>query len=134
MGTLTAFLAAMDGMERPRGFINIVRKMIGMSVLSPPEYRYFMVGATNRADALDPALTRAGRFGRQIHVGFPDLEGRIITFRGYLKKVDHNLSDANIETIARDMDKGTGAKVKDAVNEALLLGFRDGRPRTFCGR
>jgi len=123
-GTLTAFLAGMDGMEEPRGMVNKLRKILGFPPLPPPNYRYFMVGATNRPSVMDPALKRAGRFGREIHVGFPDFPGLLETVQGYAGQFDHGLSDSDMERIARDMHRGTGAKVKDAFNEALLATFR----------
>lgn len=127
MGTLEAFLAAMDGMDTPRGLINRVLAALGFKPLPPPPYRYLMIGATNLPSKLDAALTRAGRFGRKIHVPYPDYDGRLQTFQGYLDKVKHSLSEEEVGRAARDMHRGTGADIEDAVNEALLVAFRDGR-------
>jgi ATP-dependent Zn protease len=127
MGTLEAFLSAMDGMDQPRGFINKVLNLLGLKPLPPPKYKYLMIGATNIPSKLDQALTRAGRFGRKIHVPYPDYQGRVDTFNGYFGKVSHQLTDEEIERLARDMHRGTGAEIEDAVNEALLVAFSDER-------
>ena len=71
MGTLEAFLSGMDGMDQPRGFINKLLALAGFQPMPAPKYRYLMIGATNRPDALDAALVRAGRFGRMVHMGYP---------------------------------------------------------------
>ena len=127
MGTLEAFLSAMDGMEEPRGILNRMLVFLGFKPLRPYDYKYLMMGATNRLNALDPALLRAGRFGRKIHVDFPNQDGRHKTYEGYLSKVPHTLSDDNIEWSARNHSRGTGAEIKDIVNEALLITYRDDR-------
>ncbi len=127
MGTLEAFLSAMDGMEEPRGFLNRLVVFLGFKPLKPYKYKYLMIGATNMMDRLDPALLRAGRFGRKIHVTFPLAEGRQRTYEGYLRKIKHELSPSNIEWAARNHERGTGAEIKDIVNEAVLISFRDER-------
>lgn len=127
MGTLEAFLSAMDGMEEPRGLLNRFLVFLGYKPLRPPEYKYLMMGATNMMGRLDPALLRAGRFGRKIHVTYPKFDGRLRTYEGYLSKVQHDLTPANVEWAARNHAKGTGAEVKDMVNEALLITYRDDR-------
>lgn len=127
MGTLEAFLSAMDGMDEPRGLINRLLVFLGFKPLPAPPYKYLMMGATNRLAALDPALLRAGRFGRKIHVPRPKLEGRLKTYQGYLGKVSHSLTDDQTEWAARNHADGTGAEIKDIVNEALLVTFRDER-------
>ena len=127
MGTLEAFLSAMDGMEEPRGPLNRLLVFLGFKPLRPYEYKYLMMGATNRLSALDPALLRAGRFGRKIHVDFPTQAGRQRTYEGYLGKVPHTLTVENIEWSARNHSRGTGAEIKDIVNEALLITYRDDR-------
>jgi ATP-dependent Zn protease len=70
---------------------------------------------------------RPGRLGRHIHVGFPKVEGKVATYVGYLNKVTHDLTDAEVEKVARNHYRGTGAEVQDIVNEAVLYTFRDGR-------
>ena len=126
-GTLAAFLAGMDGMDEPRGMLNRFLALLGFAPLAAPKYRYMMLGATNRPEALDPALRRAGRFGRDMHIGFPKFEGKLATFEGYLGKVSHEITQEEVEWSARNLDKGTGASIQDIVNEALLIAFRDDR-------
>lgn len=127
MGTLEAFLSAMDGMEEPRGLLNRLLVFLGFKPLKPYDYKYLMMGATNRLNALDAALLRAGRFGRKIHVDFPTQEGRHKTYEGYLSKISHTLTPENVEWAARIHSRGTGAEIKDIVNEAVLITYRDDR-------
>jgi ATP-dependent Zn protease len=127
MGTLEAFLSAMDGMEEPRGVLNRILVFLGFKPLRPYEYKYLMMGATNMMERLDPALLRAGRFGRKIHVTYPKVEGRQRTYEGYLAKVNNDLTPKNIEWAARNHARGTGAEIQDIVNEALLVSYRDDR-------
>ncbi len=127
MGTLEAFLSAMDGLDEPRGLLNRVLVFLGFKPLRVPEYKYLMMGATNMPSRLDPALLRAGRFGRKIHVTYPKVEGRRRTYEGYLAKVEHTLTPENVDWAARNHAKGTGAEIKDIVNEALLITYRDDR-------
>jgi ATP-dependent Zn protease len=127
MGTLEAFLSAMDGMDEPRGLLNRVLVFAGFRPLKPYDYKYLMMGATNMMDRLDPALLRAGRFGRKIHVTFPKVEGRLKTYQGYTSKVGNDLTTENLEWAAKNHAKGTGAEIKDIVNESLLITFRDDR-------
>lgn len=124
MGTLEAFLSMIDGMEEPRGFSNKVLAFFGFKPLPPPKTRVFYLGATNRPSAVDPALKRAGRLGLNIRVDYPRYDGRLATYRGYLSKVSHGLDDEQIEWIARNHFRGTGAEIEDVINEALLLTFR----------
>ncbi len=126
-GTLEAFLSAMDGMAEPRGLLNKILALLGFKPLPPPDYKYMMIGATNRVSVIDPALLRAGRFGRKIRVGRPNYEGRLKTYEGYLSRVQHDLEPEDVEWAARNHYKGTGAEIKDIVNEAVLATFRDGR-------
>jgi ATP-dependent Zn protease len=131
MGTLEAFLSMMDGMEEPRGMVNKILALAGFKPLPPPKIRPFYLGATNRPSAIDPALKRAGRFGREIRVDFPKYDGRLATYQGYLSKVQHDLASDNIEWAARNHYRGTGAEIQDIVNEAVLASFRD--PHTSKG-
>ena len=125
MGTLEAFLAMIDGMEEPRGFTNKVLGFFGFRPLPPPTTRVFYLGATNRPSAVDPALKRAGRLGLNIRVDYPRYEGRLATYNGYLSKVSHSLDNDEIDWLARNHYRGTGAEIEDVINEALLLTFRN---------
>ena len=93
----------------------------------PPKYRMLIMMATNMPDSLDPALLRPGRIDRIYKVGYPSKAGRRRTFEGYLAKVNHELTDEQIERLATMSPFATGAKVKDTVNEALVFAIRDGR-------
>jgi ATP-dependent Zn protease len=126
MGTLESFLSGMDGMAEPRGLLNKILSLLGFKPLPPPDYRYMMIGATNRPKAIDPALKRAGRFGREVYVGRPKFDGKLRTYQGYLGKVNHSLTDEDVEWAARNHYKGTGAEIRDIVNEALLRNMRRG--------
>jgi cell division protease FtsH len=82
-----------------------------------------LVGATNRADVLDRALMRPGRFDRQIFVDMPDLNGRIDIFRVHLKplKLDTAL---DVEFLARQTPGFSGADIANICNEAALIAAR----------
>jgi ATP-dependent Zn protease len=126
-GALQMLLTEMSGMAKPKGLYNKVRVMLGFKPVPPPKYRILWIGATNMEQTLDPALVRPGRFDRIIKVGFPDKDGRRETFQGYLDKVDHDLTEGQIDTLARENPQATGASIKDAVNEGLLKAVREGR-------
>lgn len=132
-GTLEAFLAMMDGMEEPRGLVNKLLSLAGFKPLPPPKVRPFYLGATNRPSVVDPALKRAGRFGREIRVDFPKFDGRLATYAGYLAKVKHSLQKSEIEWAARNHHRGTGAEIQDIVNEAILVSFRKGTDSADSG-
>ena len=127
MGTLQALLTEMNGLAKPRGFTNKLRKMFGFKPKPPPKYRILHIMATNMPNALDEALLRPGRIDRIYKMGFPSKEGRLQTIVGYLDKVEHVLTDAEIEKLATVTPYYSGAKIKDMVNEALILAVRDGR-------
>ncbi len=104
--TLNQLLVEMDGFESNSGII--------------------VLAATNRADVLDPALTRPGRFDRQIYVHLPDVKGReeIIKVHAKNKKL---ASDVDFQRIARLTSGLAGADIENVLNEAALLTARDGR-------
>jgi cell division protease FtsH len=78
-----------------------------------------VIAATNRADILDNALTRPGRFDRQIFVPLPDLKGRIEILRVHAKKVKLG-PDTNLERLARGTPMFSGADLAAIINEAAL--------------
>jgi ATP-dependent Zn protease len=127
-GTLQALLAEISGLKKPRGFMNrVVRRSLGMRPIPPPKYRLLIMMATNTPQALDEALLRPGRIDRIYKVGYPSKAGRIRTYRGYLAKVSHELTDEDVEKLAKMTPYATGATMKDLVNEALITAMRDGR-------
>jgi cell division protease FtsH len=128
MGTLQALLSEMSGLKKPRGFINrIVRRTLGMRPKPPPKYRILVMMATNMPQSLDEALLRPGRIDRMYKVGYPSKEGRKRTYEGYLAKVNHELTPEDIDKLATITPYGTGASMKDLVNEALIYSIREGR-------
>ena len=101
--TLNALLTEMDGFGTNSGVI--------------------ILAATNRADMLDSALMRAGRFDRQIHVDLPDLSERKAIFQVHLRpvKTDDSL---DIDFLARQTPGFSGADIANVCNEAALIAAR----------
>lgn len=86
-----------------------------------------ILAATNRADILDKALMRAGRFDRQIHVDLPDLNERKAIFQVHLKpiKLDKSL---DIDFLAKQTPGFSGADIANICNEAALIAARNNKP------
>lgn len=86
-----------------------------------------ILAATNRADILDKALLRAGRFDRQIYVDLPDLNDRVAIFKVHLRniKTDDSL---DVETLARQTPGFSGADIANVCNEAALIAARHNKP------
>lgn len=82
-----------------------------------------ILAATNRADILDKALLRAGRFDRQIYVELPDLNDRVAIFNVHLRniKTDHTV---DVELLARQTPGFSGADIANVCNEAALIAAR----------
>jgi cell division protease FtsH len=104
--TLNQLLVEMDGFDESHGIV--------------------VIAATNRADILDHALLRPGRFDRQVTVSNPDLKGRNEILRVHLRKVT-TTPDVNVHAIARGTPGFSGADLANVVNEAALLAGRHGR-------
>ncbi len=85
-----------------------------------------ILAATNRADILDKALMRAGRFDRQIYVDLPDLPDRVAIFKVHLRdiKVDGSL---DIDLLARQTPGFSGADIANVCNEAALIAARNNK-------
>jgi cell division protease FtsH len=85
-----------------------------------------ILAATNRADMLDKALLRPGRFDRQIYVDLPELTDRIEIFNVHLRniKVDSNL---DVEQLARQTQGFSGADIANVCNEAALIAARNNK-------
>ena len=85
-----------------------------------------VVAATNRADVLDPALLRPGRFSRQISVGLPSEEGRraILRVHAAAKPL---ADDVDLDTLARYTGGFSGAQLAELVNEGAIMAAREGR-------
>jgi cell division protease FtsH len=125
MGIVNELLVGMDGFVMPRGIWRHVRRILAIGKPKVPFYNILIIGATNRASTLDPALLRPGRFDRKIHVGLPDHEGRQDILRYYLAKVRHEPID--VERAARMTQQYSPAMIKNVVNEALIFALQDGR-------
>jgi cell division protease FtsH len=125
MGIVNELLVQMDGLVVPRGLWRHIRRILFRAKPKVPFYNILIIGATNRASTLDPALLRPGRFDRKIHVGLPDVEGRADIARYYLAKVRHEPID--VPKLAR-MTKGySPAMIKNIVNESLIFSLQEGR-------
>jgi ATP-dependent Zn protease len=128
MGALQALLTEMSGLKKPRGFFSRrTRSFLCMKPKQPPKYRILHIMATNRPDVLDQALLRPGRLDRIYKVGYPHVDGRVRTYDGYLDKVRHSLTEAQVNRLAVISPYATGAIIKDIVNEALIIAMREGR-------
>jgi ATP-dependent Zn protease len=127
MGTLQALLSAMDGLKKPRGLTNRLRRLLGMRPKPPPRYRILHIFATNQPHVLDEAMLRPGRIDRKFKVAYPQVEGRVATYRYYFDKVNHELTDDDITKLATITPYAGGADMKDIVNESLVIAIRDGR-------
>ena len=104
--TLNQLLVEMDGFGANEGVI--------------------VMAATNRADILDKALLRAGRFDRQIYVGAPDIKGREEVLKVHFKGKPMG-PDIDLKTIARSTPGFTGADLENLVNEAALMAAKAGK-------
>ena len=82
-----------------------------------------VIAATNRADVLDPALLRPGRFDRQVVVDVPDVKGREEILKVHVKGMPL-ANDVNLEVLARRTSGFTGADLANLINEAALLSAR----------
>jgi len=85
-----------------------------------------ILAATNRADILDRALLRAGRFDRQIHVELPDLEERKAIFLVHLKPIKFDDS-VEVDFLAKQTPGFSGADIANVCNESALIGARKGK-------
>ncbi|MCX7067257.1 MAG: ATP-dependent zinc metalloprotease FtsH [Methylococcales bacterium] len=101
--TLNQLLVEMDGFTGNEGVI--------------------IIAATNRADVLDKALLRPGRFDRQVNVGLPDVRGREQILNVHIKKVPA-AADVSLHDIARGTPGFSGADLANVINEAALLAAR----------
>jgi cell division protease FtsH len=106
--TLNQMLVEMDGFEANSGVI--------------------VIAATNRADVLDKALLRPGRFDRQVMVGLPDIRGREQVLNVHMRKVPA-ADDVETNVLARGTPGFSGADLANLVNEAALFAARRSKER-----
>ena len=83
-----------------------------------------ILAATNRADILDKALLRAGRFDRQIHVELPDVEERKAIFKVHTKNLKYDEKEVDLEFLAKQTPGFSGADIANLCNEAALIAAR----------
>jgi len=107
--------------EREQTLNQILTEMDGFGA----ETRVVVLGATNRADVLDPALLRPGRFDRRVVVQPPDRQGRAEILSIHTRDVPL-APDVKIDQIAATMPGATGAELRNLVNEASLTAARRG--------
>jgi len=96
-------------------------------IRSDEDVRVLVIGATNRADMLDPALLRPGRFDRQVKVDLPDKNGRLEILKIHVNNKPL-AEDVNLEEIARETFGFSGAHLESAANEAAILALRENSP------
>ena len=85
-----------------------------------------ILAATNRADILDKALLRAGRFDRQIYVELPDLNDRVAIFNVHLRNIKID-SSVDVDLLARQTPGFSGADIANVCNEAALIAARQNK-------
>jgi cell division protease FtsH len=129
-GIVNELLVQMDGLVMPRGFARHWRRILRLPK-KIPSYNILIIGATNRAQALDVALLRPGRFDRKIHVGLPDKDGRKDVIDYYLQKVPHD--EIDLERFAQATIGFSPARIKNIINEALIVAHQDGRTSLSWG-
>ncbi|MFO7613516.1 MAG: ATP-dependent zinc metalloprotease FtsH [Bacteroidales bacterium] len=105
--TLNQLLTEMDGFSTNSGVI--------------------IMAATNRADILDRALLRAGRFDRQINVELPDLDERKAIFNVHTKPLKYDKEAVDMEWLAKQTPGFSGADIANVANEAALIAARNGK-------
>jgi ATP-dependent Zn protease len=153
MMALNMLLVVMDGLDNPSFIRRVVRKTVNalldatfvipqkirlgrtsiplrLPPLRPPRYNIFFMGATNRPQVLDEAVTRPGRFGRQIIFKMPDLEDRKDIADLYFGRVRHDvrLDDPETRTEFARITKGySPAMLQQALSVGLMYAFEHGR-------
>lgn len=115
--------ASMGGNDERENTLNqLLTEMDGFGTNSG----VIILAATNRADILDKALMRAGRFDRQIYVDLPDLPDRVEIFKVHLRKLK-TAPDLDIEHLARQTPGFSGADIANVCNEAALIAARNNK-------
>jgi cell division protease FtsH len=108
--------------EREQTLNAILVEMDGFSTND----QVIVIAATNRADVLDHALTRPGRFDRQIYVPLPDIKGRVEILKVHAKKVKMG-PDVDLHRLGRITPMFSGADLEAIINEAALAATMDGK-------
>ena len=149
---LNTLLVMMDGVDNPGFFKQFARRLVNVTldgiflprliafngtrialripILRAPRYNILFVGATNRPSVLDEAVTRPGRFGRQIIFRMPTKEDRKDIADLYFSRKKHDLlldTPARRDEFARVTDGYSPAMIEQALSLALMYAFEDGR-------
>ncbi|TMC52885.1 MAG: AAA family ATPase [Chloroflexi bacterium] len=149
---LNMLLVLMDGIDNPGFIIRQLRSLVNLTLdglflprvigangsklslrirpLKAPNYNILFIGATNRPAVLDEALTRPGRFGRQIVFRLPDRESRKDIAALYFDKKQHDPAldtPGRRDEFARICEKYSPADIEQVLSLALLYAFEDGR-------
>jgi ATP-dependent Zn protease len=143
---LNMLLTQMDGVDSPGFFKKLFRRFVNVSLdglfiprrlgripaLKPPKYNLLFLGATNRPAVLDPAVTRPGRFGRQITFRNPTKQGRLDIADLYFSTKSH---DSSLDTpekrdeFARITVGHSPAEIEQILSLALVYAFEEGRTK-----
>src|ERR1700704_267598 len=149
---LNMLLVLMDGIDNPGMILRQLRSLVNLTLdglflprmiafngtklnlripaLKAPNYNMLFIGATNRPSVLDEALTRPGRFGRQIVFRLPNREDRKDIAALYFDKKQHDPSldtPSRREEFARITEQYSPADIEQVLSLALLYAFNDGR-------
>lgn len=153
MMALNMLLVVMDGLDQPGLIRRAIRKLVNgildalffipqrirlgkrsiplrLPPLKPPRYNIFFMGATNRPSVLDEAVTRPGRFGRQIIFKMPDFEDRKDIADLYFSRVRHDirLDEPEVRNEFARITKGySPAMIQQSLSVALMYAFEHGR-------
>jgi ATP-dependent Zn protease len=129
-GLMSTLLIEMSGFSLEHGWLARKRTWFYRTFLRrnppKPQKRVLTIGATNRIQALDPALLRPGRFDKKIRIDAPDLEGRRDILDYYLSKMAHDESVDSTE-LASETPYYTPADLKYLLNESLRYALFDDR-------
>lgn len=101
--------------------------LVEMDGIKPDEeVKIVLIGASNRADLLDSAITRPGRFDRQVKVDLPDKEGRVHILNIHAKGKPL-AAEVNLDEVAKDTFGFSGAHLEALINEAAIMAYRKSR-------
>lgn len=110
--------------------VSLVGKLLSLMDGIKANHRVFVIGATNRINAVDPALRRPGRFDKELEVPLPDVNGRRDILLKYIKLdrkgvFDDSINDEYIEKLAKDIEGYSGADINALYREATMAAIRE---------
>lgn len=128
-GALNRLLSEIDGFGEYSKFDQMHNRIRASLGLPPLQLGYVLfIGATNRPEVLDSALTRPGRLGKTIQVDRPDRAGRRAIIQGYLNKVAHR--EVNMEALVDNLSGATPAQIKDGIlTDSVRIAYFKGEDR-----